>query len=194
MRVTLVKNFITKEECDQLNNWVRLGIENKWLDFGVAHGGNGPTAEYKQTSNRLTSRLYGDRFENPEFIKQLSNRIRSAVGVNSHPLISDYGKDGIVVSCTFNGGDIFKHKDPKSIAKESALRCNILTQAPESGGKLFLDSEEFPINVGDLHCYLASDVEHFVTEVKGTTPRILWMFGAYVPADEWETGKIRMQQ
>lgn len=43
-----------------------------------------------------------------------------------------------------------------------------------------------------VHCYLASDFEHYVTEVQGETNRILWMFGAAVPKEDWENGTIKM--
>ena len=58
-------------------------------------------------------------------------------------------------------------------------------------GQVYVENNKIDIEVGELHCYLASDYEHYVTEVKGETPRILWMFGAYVPKEDWESGKIQ---
>jgi hypothetical protein len=66
-----------------------------------------------------------------------------------------------------------------------------MTQAADNGAELFVDGSKIDIKTGDLHCYLASDFEHYVTEVKGNTPRILWMFGAYVPTEHWENGEIK---
>ena len=184
MRIEIIKNFLSQNECKQLNEWVCLGIDNKWLDIGITDG--------KWTSKRLTSRLYGHRYQYPQLVKDIFTKIREKIGISNYSLIKGQGKNGVVVSCTFNGGDVYAHKDSKSSLGLSALRCNIMTQATESGAKLFLEEQEICIESGDLHCYLASDFEHYVTTVKGDTPRILWMFGVYVPFEDWESGKIKV--
>jgi hypothetical protein len=182
MRLEITPNFITPEECALLNDWVYEGVDKGWLDNGVCKG--------KVTNKRLTSRFYGDRFEYPKEVIELSNRVRSFVGVSNYPIINEHGKNGIVVSCTKPGGDVYTHKDPKERGM-SALRCNVMTQNAEDGAELFVGGNKVDIKAGDLHCYLASDFEHYVTEVKGNTPRILWMFGAYVPKEDWENGTIK---
>lgn len=180
MRLEITRNFITPEECALLNAWVYEGINKKWLEMGVL------------TKRRFTSRACGNRFVHPKEVSDLSNKIRCFAGVANYSIIGVHGRDGVVVSCTQPGGDVFKHKDPKnSITGYSALRCNIMTQAADDGGELFVDGNKIDIKTGDLHCYLASDYEHYVTEVKGNTPRILWMFGAYVPKECWENGEIK---
>jgi len=182
MRLEITMNFITPSECALLNAWVYDGVAKKWLDNGKDIG--------KSTNKRLTSRLYGDRFNYPQEVIDLANKIRRFVDINNYSIITGHGNNGVVVSYTKPGGDVYKHKDPKE-AELSALRCNIMTQAADEGGKLFIDDNQINIGVGDLHCYLASDFEHYVTEVKGDTPRILWMFGAYVPKKDWENGVIK---
>ena len=182
MRLEITKNFISPKECEILNSWVHQGISKKWLDTGISVG--------KKESNRLTSRMYSNRYEYPLKAIEISEKIRNFVGVSNYPIISDHGKNGIVVSCTMPKGDVHKHKDPK-LNKMSALRCNIITQSAENGAELFVNKQKVNVEVGDLHCYLASDFEHYVTEVKGNKPRILWMFGAYVPKNDWEDGKIK---
>jgi hypothetical protein len=179
----IVRNFATQEEVNALNEWVGLGIKNKWLDFGV-------TDFVRMTTKRVTSRLYGHRFKNPQIVNDVSQRIRKFVGVDSYPLISHQGRDGVVVSCTYPGGDVYKHTDGRSQEGLSALRCNILTQKPDAGGLLYVEGKQIDVEVGDLHCYLVSEHEHWVTEVEGNTPRIMWMFGAFVPAEDWNSGKI----
>jgi hypothetical protein len=179
MRLEVFKNFITPEQCQQLNAWVYEAVENSWLGPGIS----------KMDRNyqlRLTSRLYADRFEYPDLVRELSDRIRDFVGIADCPLITGHGRDGVVVSYTLPGGDVYRHRDPRSSNDWSALRCNILTQAADTGGVLFVDDQQIDIEVGDLHCYLASDYFHSVTEVQGNTPRIMWMFGAYAPASMWE--------
>jgi hypothetical protein len=186
MRIEIIPNFATKEEIKLLNEWAELGVKNKWLDNGIT--------DYRHSTNkRLTSRMYGNRYEYPQFVRDLSDRIRKFVGIDSYPLIVGHGRDGVVVSYTMNGGDVYKHKDPKSIEDLATLRCNILTQKSEAGGILHIENKPIDINVGDLHCYLVSEHEHWATPIDGNTPRIMWMFGCHLPAEHWNSGKINIQ-
>jgi hypothetical protein len=66
------------------------------------------------------------------------------------------------------------------------LRCNVMTQAADDGAQLFIGNKQIDIGVGDLHCYLPSDVEHYVTPVKGSMPRIMWMFGYQISKTDWQ--------
>jgi hypothetical protein len=184
MRIEVIPNFATQEEVDALNTWTNLGVQNKWLDSGVGSQG--------ATQKRLTSRMYGSRYEYPKIVKDLSDRIRKFVGIDEYPLIHGHGKNGVVVSYTMPNGDVYKHKDPKSLAGEATLRCNILTQKADEGGTLFVDGKQVDLEVGDLHCYLVSEHEHWATEVVGNTPRIMWMFGAHVPPEDWDNGIIKV--
>jgi len=183
MRLEVTPSFISVSECAFLNSWVHEGVDKKWLDRGL-------DAKGFFVNERLTSRLYGERYTFPEEVIALSNRIRAFVGIDKYPLIHNNGKNGVVVSFTKPGGDVHKHKDPRWNGM-SALRCNIMTQEAEENAELFVNGKKVNIKAGDLHCYLASDFEHYVTKVKGNTPRILWMFGAYVPKTDWESGKIK---
>lgn len=188
MRVERIKDFISEEERQKLNAWVRLGVQNRWLDHGLSRRQSG----YQK---RLTSRMYGDRFEYPAVARNIASRILDLLGLDESSIIVGHGKNGIVVSCTFDGGDVYEHRDPRRESDGMAtLRCNILTQAAEQGGKLYLDGTETDVGECELHCYLASEHLHFVSEVKGQTPRILWMFGAHVPAEDWDTGKIQINE
>jgi len=183
-RVEVIKGFLTAEECAMLNAWAELGVKNKWLDLGRDRG------NHKYTS-RLTTRMYGDRFETPEFVPEIFARIRKLLDLHEAPVIEGHGRDGFVVSCTYPGGDIYPHRDPNPQTL-SGLRCNIISQSPDSGGELWVEDERVVVGAGDLHCYLVTENTHYVTEVKGQTPRILWMFGFCVPAVDWESGKIEV--
>jgi hypothetical protein len=88
---------------------------------------------------------------------------------------------------------VYKHKDPKSIDGLATLRCNILTQAADAGGILYIEGQQVDVKEGDLHCYLVSEHEHWATEVEGSTPRIMWMFGAHVEANDWNSEKIKVK-
>ena len=190
MRIEVIKNFLSPEEIAGLNAWADEGVQKRWLDIGAADMANTPTTR----DTRVTSRLYGNRYEYSNLVNLVANRIRFCCGVANMPVIEGHGKNGVVVSCTFNGGDIFAHKDKLCQEQQhwAALRCNVMTRKPDSGGKLFVGGQYVPLDVGDLHCYLASEHEHYVTTVEGNTSRVLWMFGACVPAEDWDGYKIQV--
>jgi hypothetical protein len=185
MRIERYKNFLSTEDCAALNAWADKAVQNKWMDAGISSEGSG----YKK---RFTSRLYADRFEYPQIVRDISNHIRSFCGVTSYPLIEGHGGDGVVVSCTFSGGNVYAHQDPRSLGGLSTLRCNVMTRAADAGAELYIGGQLVSIEVGELHCYLVSEFEHYVTEVQGETSRVLWMFGAAVPAKDWELGQIKV--
>jgi hypothetical protein len=184
MRIERHKNFLSPEECSALNAWVDEGVEKKWLDVGISRG-------VGQYAERVTNRLYGDRFEYPQVVLDVSNRIRAFCGVNSYGVIEGHGRDGVVASCTFDGGDVYAHQDPRSLDGLATLRCNVMTRKADSGGELYLDGQRVDLETGELHCYLASEIPHYVTTVNGKTPRVLWMFGAHVPVEDWESERIK---
>jgi len=199
MRIERHKNFLTREECSALNAWVDEGVEKEWLNVGIgaSRNGNAPIAYENGKlvylhNKRFTTRLSGHRFEYPQIVLDISNRIRAFCGIDSYGLIEGHGRDGVVVSCTFGGGDVYKHLDSPSKEGLATLRCNIMTRAADAGGVLYIGGKLVDHEVGELHCYLASEFEHYVTEVGGDTSRVLWMFGAHVPAESWESNAIKV--
>lgn len=183
MNILRKENFLTPSVCEQLNDWVVTGVENKWLDCGLVDG-MGWVSE-----TRKTTRVYADRFEYPQVVYDVSNAITSFLGLEHlEKSVVGGGRGGVVVSCTFPGGNVHKHTDPVEdfLPRTHVLRCNILTQKADDGGDLFINNTKVNLSVGELHCYLASTVEHWVSTVKGETPRILWMFGYRCTAKEFD--------
>ena len=179
MRISILPGFVNQSEIFEMNSWVEQGVANKWLDFGSVYLKN------NKTDKRLTTRACGDRFDYPDIVYDVFNRIKKNYSLEDLTVPPNQGKDGIVVSYIKTQGDVFPHKDPKANGL-STLRCNIVTQESEEGGDLFVGSKHVPLSPGDLHCYLASEYEHHVTTVKGCTPRILWMFGFLINKERWE--------
>jgi hypothetical protein len=95
------------------------------------------------------------------------------------------GKNGLVVSCTLPGGDVYSHIDPMEPEGRHVLRCNILTRKADSGAKLYINDEHYDVQVGEMHCYLPSNQTHYVTKAEGETSRIMWMFGYQVTEEFW---------
>jgi hypothetical protein len=172
MAVLIFKNFLDKDTCNQLNDWVDLGVEKKWLDKGASPG------DTWENYKRLTTRNYQDRFNYPQLVYDVSNSITKQLNIaDLSKSIVGGGKDGIVVSYMLAGGDTTFHTDPKENNDLEILRCNILTRKPDNGGVLVIGTRKIELEVGDLHCYLPSTISHYVTETSGNTPRVLWMFG-----------------
>lgn len=176
MDVKIFRNFLSQDECKSLSD-LALENVNEWFGHGITYGG-------KEVANRLTSRMYIKK-QHPQEILEISDRVRHCAGVSSFPLILDHGKDGIVISITKQGGDVYQHRDPRSSEGLPAYRCNILTQVNEDGAELYVNDKKIDVGVGDLHCYMVSELPHYVTEAKGKTPRIMYMFGAYIPKEYW---------
>lgn len=178
MRIVVVKNYLSPSVCADLTALTVYGKVNNYLTLG----GN--------TTVRYTSRLHPELYEYPQWVLDLSTQIRTYCGVANYSIISGQGKNGIVTNYTPPTGDVAVHRDAQSADGLAALRCNVVTQQADLGGVLYIGGQEVPLNAGDLHCYLVSEYDHYVTEVQGNTVRINWIFGAYVPANAWESGEI----
>ena len=169
--IKIFKNFLTNEECEKLSEIALIGVKEGW----VGPGANSP-GEYNYVK-RMTSRAYMKEKKYPKYVIEISNKIRTFMNLEHHPLILKYkdfqqGSEGVVVSVTYPGGDVPEHKDLRSDEGWATYRCNVMTQKPEYGGKLYVDGEYVEIDVGDLHCYYPSEQRHAVTEVLGNTERI----------------------
>lgn len=178
--ILIKKNFISQPEMDELNTFVDESIERKVIGPGISRG------EFNY-SKRYTSRFYGQKFEYPNIVYDVYSRITDYLSL--HQLKKSFiggGKNGVVVSCTFDGGDVYEHIDPKEEHGLDVLRCNIMTRKPVEGGILFVGGKKIELEEGDLHCYLASDVSHYVTDVSGPRSRILWMFGYQIRKTDWD--------
>jgi hypothetical protein len=188
MRYEIIRSLVTKKECDELNQWADIAVKNNWLGAGIQEKGVPYPKEL-----RVTSRFYGHRFEHPHLALDIFSRIRKALDLPNAPLVTGHGRDGIVVNYTMNGGTVYEHTDGKT-GSLATLRCNLLSRKSKEGGELFINNIEHPMEECAIHCYLVSENPHRVEEVRGDIPRVLWMFGFAVPVEDWELGKIKVQQ
>ena len=176
-KVFVVGNFLTPQECQQLNDWTDLAVQNKWAD-------DGSDASFQNQENTLrkTTRGYESRFEFPDFVRMVSDKITERFGLQALNKSADGKGLGVVCTSTLTGGFIPEHTDPlESNGSVHLLRCNILTRKSESGGELFLSGSPIPMNVGDLVCYSPSFIRHSVSAVSGTQSRVMWLFGYQIP-------------
>lgn len=179
MRFESTKNFLTPEECAQLNNVTQYGYDNGMMTLGI------------NTTLRYTSRIDTSLYTYPQGVLDLAARVRSYCGVSNYPIIYGQGSDAIVTNYMPTDADIFSYRaftNPEDGAAQ--FWAFIVTQAPESGGVLQINSVNYPVDAGELFCYLTSEVTQYTTPVVGPTTRICWMFGNWVPAADWENGTI----
>jgi hypothetical protein len=178
-QVLIVRNFISQDECDALNSWVDSAIKEDQFVDGVT--GDWDKKEFSTTKKRLTNRM-GKKIEYCSLVYDIQLKLRESFPVISNSeVIKNHGKDGVVVSVTYNDGDVYKHKDPSVGEGLSGARFNILSSKAESGGLIHVEDKTYELNEGDLMAYLVTDLYHSVDVCNGNNPRILFMFGFCVP-------------
>jgi hypothetical protein len=181
-QVLLIKNFLSIAECDVLNSWCKEAILGGQFADGIT--GDWVNKNFSTTDRRLTNRM-NTNIEYCSLIYETQQKIRSSItSLKDAPVINDHGKDGVVVSVTYNGGDVYLHKDPSVGEGLSGIRCNILSSKPESGGLIHVANATYDINQGDLMAYAVTDLFHKVEPCFGTIPRILFMFGFCLPTSK----------
>lgn len=186
-KVLVVRNFISSEECAVLKNWA---VENSSTQFVDGISGDWDKKEFTRVKNRLTNRMVGEDISYPELVYTIQNRLRETFPlIKDAEVIRNHGKDGIVVSITYNTGDVYKHKDPGTnhqVENTVALRYNILASKAENGGLIHVEDKTYELNEGDLMAYLVSEYYHSVETCNGDNPRILFMFGFCANKEDWQ--------
>jgi len=192
IKVAVVKNYLDKESCEQLNQWVLDAIAQNKIGLGITipKEGHYSSSERITSEKRYTSRMYSDNYEYPELVTSIFDRIKTELNLKNAIVSTNGGKDGVVVSCTYPDGDVYLHKDPKEGPGVSLLRVNILSKAAQVGGTIHVEDAIFNLEQGDMMAYLVDEYEHFVEPVQGEAPRIMWMFGMLIPKHLWESETI----
>lgn len=187
--VNVIRDYLSPAKCDELNAWVREAIAQGQIGHGVTTDRHYTDTHRVASRLRYTSRMYGGNYQYPQLVRNLHVQIEAEFGLTKwHNPQHMHGRDGVVVSATMPGGDVYLHKDPvDSQAPKETLRCNILTSETE-GGEIIVAGKTYFLNKGDMMQYLVSRHEHEVKPVQGVDGdfRIMWMFGWYVDGDEWE--------
>ena len=179
MRFESTKNYLTPSECSQLNGVTQYGYDNGQMTLGL------------NTELRYTSRLNTSLYTYPKGVLDLATRVRVYCGVSAYPIITGQGSDAIVTNYMPTGADIFSYQGyTNPVDGAGQFWAFVVTQAPEGGGVLQLDGIDYPVDVGELFCYMTSSTTQYTTPVTGATTRICWMFGNWVPTSDWENGVI----
>jgi hypothetical protein len=192
IKVAVVRNYLDAGSCEQLNRWVLEAISQGKIGRGITtpEGGHWSDPTRVVSQNRFTSRMYSDNYEYPPLVEEIFTRIKTELQLKNGVVSANGGRNGVVVSCTYPGGDVYPHKDPKEGPGVSLLRVNVLSKAAESGGTIHVEDGVFNLGQGDMMAYLVDEYEHYVEPVEKGGPRIMWMFGLLIPKHLWEAGVV----
>jgi hypothetical protein len=182
--VIVIRNFASSEEVQILKDWQVKAVEEGQFVDGIT--GDWDKKTFTTTKTRLTNRM-SQNINYPELVKTLQDKIRQTFPILSEAtVITGHGKDGVVVSITYNDGDVYKHKDPSVGEGVVGLRCNILASKAESGGTIHVEDKTYDLNEGDMMCYLVTELYHSVEVCHGDNPRTLFMFGFVINEESWK--------
>lgn len=186
-KVRVIKEFISKKELDILNKWSLNNFREN------PHYYTSANMDYDDPGSRVTTRLANniDHIDENVFINypKVAYNIRDRIRAKFNLWNQDHPPsfvDGIVNGIGIRDGYIFKHIDPIYIPETHTVHCNIISQKSDSGGVTIIEGKEYDIDPGDLLCYAVSDAEHEVTMTRGSTNRIIWVFGFCVSSIKME--------
>jgi hypothetical protein len=178
MTVKIYKNFLTIDECEELNKISMQAVNQGYCCKGLEPHGLG------NYDLRYSTRLNMANKQYPEFVYAVSKKVTDFMQFQNFTTMKNTGSNGIVTSVMFKDGDLFEHMDGQGMGLKKSYRCNVVTQHTGEGGDLYVDNKKVDINVGDLHCYDASSYLHKVTTYNGNIPRIIWMFSYLIPKEK----------
>lgn len=152
-----------------------------WIESNVA---SGCFQDANMGGARLTTRYTdGVQFDFPEVAYQVRSRLSRELGFGLNP--TPGFKDGMVASYARPGDTCYAHKDPRWHSGFYTVHCNVILSAPEEGGELVAEGERYEMPEGGFICYPVSEVMHETLLVKGTKPRLMWVFGFCVPPEQY---------
>jgi len=167
-KVTVIKNFLTKEECELLNDWTLANKDMKWFRKG------------KGADNRRTTRYSNSfNFNYPEIIVEKFRQFRKEFNVE-HLNIIEQGRYGIINALSYEGSELELHTDP-DYGDFQSFHITVQTSKAEVGGDLIADGVVYNVNEGDAVCFFASAIKHATNMTEGNKPRIVWMLGIQYP-------------
>lgn len=171
--IQIIKNFITNDEKEILNQWSLNNFNNKRNNYSDANMGKKHT--------RFTTRYNKncDDIEFPNLIFEIQNKIITHLKIKNF-LFPPFCH-GVVNGIGFAGGSIYNHKDPNWFNGHTTLHCNIISSKPNSGGVTVINDVPYETEETDLLVFSPSTHFHYVTENIGDTQRILWVFGFCIP-------------
>lgn len=186
MRIETIKNFVSVEEAELLNKFVFDSIEQ-----GLFVDGRASRHLNKEGAHMVSRFNKGLTYPDVAFV--VRKRIMDCFELDEDSVYKMFNDSGIAVNCSFKGGQLWKHVDARENDK-SLLRCTVVTSQPNKGGIFHVEDAPLTLSDTDLYACLVSEHQHFCTENEDEKPRIVWQFGFNVDVNDWNSGKIKVQQ
>ena len=176
--VKVVKNFITDNEIDELNQWTLSHYNEPYF---MNPGMNNDESQTRFTTRHSYGRCkeYQDyKVQYPKEVYDIQKRLLEYLKIKENTIAPwPSFTDGICTTIAFPPGSCCKHTDPIYFENTYTLHCNFVTQNPESGGITYVENTPYQFEKNDMIMYITSHLEHEVTEISGDIPRILWVYG-----------------
>jgi len=140
----LTPTFISELQINEILQWINTQNSNLELSTGF---------------NSFYSKL---NFLNnyPKCLNEIRKRCQNITnGIYQEPIFKDF------IHEIKNGGFVSEHTDP-TIEGCKHLRCNILLQKPEKGGKLIIEKKFIDWDVGDMFV-VDTALVHGVSKIEG---------------------------
>lgn len=150
----LVKSFISKETAQELLDWANT--QNLYRNQSIGRYG--------------FFTFLNDLNNHPDCINEIRKKCQDLTnGIYQEPIYKDF------VNEVFVDGFVYEHTDPTQKGFKH-LRCNIMLQKPEKGGKLVFDKKPVDLNVGDMFI-VDTSIPHAISIVKGNLSYKTIVFG-----------------
>lgn len=169
----LLRNFLFENDVQVLNQWT---LDNCHREFFQDANMDPDNSETRFTT-RCPNYSIAPVIDYPKNAHDIRKRIIEYFHLKNYK--SPYSfYDGIVNGIGYNGGRIMKHIDPIYYPDTKTVHFNAITQQADMGGHTIIGGVKYDdVNPTDLLIYQVSEIKHEVTITKGSTPRILWVFG-----------------
>ena len=168
---SILENFLTDEEVQDLNQWT---MQNYPSDFFE-------DAAMGLACTQYTTRYWGKWGQDqsllvfPDVVYTIKEKIMRHFGMEDVKFPP--WKDGISNYIYFDGASIRPHLDGVFQRGYYTLHCNAITQPADTGGITKIKNEQWDdweTKPKDMLCYPVTEITHYVTKCQGTTPRIMW--------------------
>lgn len=185
MYVKVVKNFLFEHELEILNSWTLENWKNYYFSDANMDPYHSETRFTTRMGNESIAKDSGVVINYPEVCYNIQDRMVNFFRLHDCKSPPSF-YDGIVNGIGFSPGIIEEHIDPVYIDGTHTLHCNVVSQNSISGGITTIEGIEYPVENGDLLMYIVSKHYHYVSEIQGNIPRILWVFGFCIDDDKIE--------
>jgi hypothetical protein len=172
MLVKMIRQFATAQDIAQLQRW----ISELFVAGALRANPSGPGRFFVPLG----------AVESPKRIKRLTRELRKELKVTGGCLdltdldvVNRTKATPSFVGMQIQGGAVHPHTD-KNTGEYQQLRCTLLVNKPESGGRVLLATQEYELDEGDVYCFLSNNTVHGTTPVGGNKPRMTCSLGFLV--------------